>query len=176
MLSHNNIMANAVNMHPLAHVQDTSRYAHIAPMFHVADNAMTFLVTANGAPTISCLGSSRWRPCAWWSRARITHLLIVPTMVNMMVNHPDVMNHDLSCGTGCCSAPRRCRTPCCIMRAAGIMPGTRLVHLYGQVGGRRADPPGSIHGIACSKAQTPAVPQMRPGRGGLGCEVRVTRR
>jgi long-chain acyl-CoA synthetase len=44
MLSHNNITANVYNTFPGALVDEDSRYIHAAPMFHLADNAMTFLV------------------------------------------------------------------------------------------------------------------------------------
>ena len=45
MLSHNNIMSNALNIYPGTQADEDTRYAHAAPMFHLADNAMTYLVT-----------------------------------------------------------------------------------------------------------------------------------
>ena len=55
MLSHANILANAQNIQP----SDPDRQPHpvhpAAPMFHLADGAMTFLVTAyRRQPLPSC--------------------------------------------------------------------------------------------------------------------------
>ena len=45
MLSHNNIMSNALNIFPSTQADEDTRYVHAAPMFHLADNAMTYLLT-----------------------------------------------------------------------------------------------------------------------------------
>ena len=45
MLSHNNIMSNALNIFPSTLANEDTRYVHAPPMFHLADNAMTYLVT-----------------------------------------------------------------------------------------------------------------------------------
>jgi long-chain acyl-CoA synthetase len=58
-------------------------------------------------------------------------LLIVPTMINMMVNHPDVMKHDLSSVQrllfGASPMPEAV-----LRRASEVMPEVKFCHLYGQ--------------------------------------------
>ena len=170
MLSHNNIMANALNFQPATQIDGATRYGHIAPMFHLADNAMTFLVTGNGGMHYFL---PRFEPAATLrlvETCRITHLLIVPTMVNMMVNHPDVLKHDLS------SVERllfgASPMPDAVMRrAAEIMPGTKLVHVYGQ--SEAAPVITALDPRYCVFDGPLAGRSKSAGHGVLDCEVRI---
>ena len=170
MLSHDNILANALNLYPFAQVDDMTRYGHVAPMFHLADNAMTYMVTGFGGTHYFL---PRFEPLAMMrlvAEARITHLLIVPTMINMTVNHPDVAKHDLS------SVERllfgASPMPDAVMRRmAEVMPGTKLVHLYGQ---SEASP--LVTGLDpryCVFEGPYAGRSKSAGRGALDCEVRI---
>ena len=48
MLSHRNIVANALNTAEALAGDENTVYLHAAPMFHAADNAVNFVVTAVG--------------------------------------------------------------------------------------------------------------------------------
>ena len=48
MLSHDNLISNAMNAIPLVGYDRTSRYLHAAPMFHLADGMATFAMTMVG--------------------------------------------------------------------------------------------------------------------------------
>jgi len=131
MLSHNNIMSNALNIFPSTLANEDTRYVHAAPMFHLADNAMTYLVTGFRGTHYFM---PRYEPLALMrliEQYRINLLLIVPTMINMLVNHPDVDKHDLSSVErllfGASPMPEAV-----IRRAAEVMPGVKFCHLYGQ--------------------------------------------
>jgi long-chain acyl-CoA synthetase len=131
MLSHNNIMSNALNIFPSTQADEDTRYAHAAPMFHLADNAMTYLVTGFRGTHYFL---PRYEPVALMKlieQYKITLLLIVPTMINMLVNHPDVGNHDLSSMErllfGASPMPEAV-----LRRAAEVMPDVKFCHLYGQ--------------------------------------------
>jgi long-chain acyl-CoA synthetase len=131
MLSHNNIMSNALNIFPSTQADEDTKYVHAAPMFHLADNAMTYLVTGFCG---SHYFLPRYEPVALMrlvEEYRITLLLIVPTMINMLVNHPEVTNHDLSSVErllfGASPMPEAV-----IRRASEVMPGVKFCHLYGQ--------------------------------------------
>ncbi|HEX3989734.1 MAG TPA: AMP-binding protein, partial [Acetobacteraceae bacterium] len=131
MLSHNNIMSNALNIFPSTLANEDTRYVHAAPMFHLADNAMTYLVTGFRGTHYFM---PRYEPLTLMrviEQYRITLLLIVPTMINMLVNHPDVAKHDLSSMErllfGASPMPEAV-----IRRAAEVMPGVQFCHLYGQ--------------------------------------------
>ena len=96
MLTHKNLMTNHLQIlatcpfpHPLNHL-------HVAPMFHLADGVFVFMVTLLGGchtilPTfdpITVLETIQ--------RERITHIMLVPTMITMMVQIPTIQNYNLS--------------------------------------------------------------------------------
>jgi long-chain acyl-CoA synthetase len=170
MLSHANILANAQNTSPGADVWMGSRYIHAAPMFHLADGAMTFLVTAYGGTHFFL---PRFDPAAMLrmiAADRITHALIVPTMINMLVHHPDVTRVDVSSLRrvlyGASPMPEAV-----IRRALEVMPGVQFIQAYGQ---SEASPvmtllPSEYHCFegACSGRIRSA------GHAVLGCEIRI---
>jgi long-chain acyl-CoA synthetase len=131
MLSHDNIVANALASYPGALVDDETRYIHAAPMFHIADNAMTFMVTGFGGTHYFL---PRFDPAAMVraiAEHHITHSLVVPTMINMVVNYPDVESFNLSSLRslvyGGSPMPEAV-----IERTRKMLPSARLTQLYGQ--------------------------------------------
>jgi long-chain acyl-CoA synthetase len=97
MLSHANLVANAKHVLIALPSTDGERYLHAAPMFHLADGSSTLSLTWTGSCHVML---PAFDPGAWLetvSRERVTRTLLVPTMVNMVVNHPDVDRYDLSC-------------------------------------------------------------------------------
>ena len=97
MLSHDNLVSNALNTIPLVGYDRDSIYLHAAPMFHLADGMATFAITMLGGThamiprfdATSCLQTMQ--------RHRVTNVTLVPTMVTAFVNHPDAKKYDLSC-------------------------------------------------------------------------------
>ncbi len=170
MLSHNNIMANALNIHPATQANEDTVYVHAAPMFHLADNAMTFVVTGYGGTHYFL---PRFEPVALMQAVqthRATLLLIVPTMVNMMVFHPDVSNYDLSSVRrllfGASPMPEAV-----FRRATEVMPSTEFVHLYGQ---SESSPLLTILDPRYNIFDGPYSGKVKSaGRSALGVEIRV---
>lgn len=131
MLSHNNILSNAHNISIAAPFRQQTCYIHAAPMFHMADGAMTFIVTANGGKHVFL---PRFDPAAFLRMVeehRVTTALIVPTMINMLVHHPDVLTRDVSSFEdllyGASPMPEAV-----IRRAIEVMPKVRFTQAYGQ--------------------------------------------
>jgi long-chain acyl-CoA synthetase len=170
MLSHYNIMSNALNIHPGTQANEDSRFVHAAPMFHLADNAMTYLVTGFGGthyflPRYDPLGLMKMI-----EQYRVTVLLIVPTMINMLVHHPEVRNHDLSSLErllfGASPMPEAV-----LRRAVDVLPGTKFVQAYGQ---SEASPVmtlldhrySTFDGVHAGRAKS-------AGRAVLDCEIRI---
>ena len=80
-------------------------------MFHLADGMATFAITMLAGthvmiPRFDAVALPR-RDCSG-TRHNVT---LVPTMVAMLVNHPDAKKYDLTACGRSSSAPRRCRTP-----------------------------------------------------------------
>ena len=96
MLSHDNLMANSMMHIPNLGLHDAAVHLHVSPMFHVAGGARLFSVTAAGA-THAVLES--FDPEAFLSaieRFRVTVTVVVPTVLNRLVDHPDLGRYDLS--------------------------------------------------------------------------------
>jgi long-chain acyl-CoA synthetase len=170
MLSHNNIMSNALNIFPGTQADEDTRYAHVAPMFHLADNAMTYLITGFGGTHYFL---PRFEPVALMkliAEHRISHLLIVPTMINMLVNHPEVAQHDLSSMErllfGASPMPEAV-----LRQALRVMPGTKFVQAYGQ---SEASPLMTLLDHRYNTFDGPNAGRAKSaGRASLGCEVRI---
>ena len=131
MLSHDNIVGNALNMLAELPAGPTSCFIHAAPMFHIADGAMTFLMTAQGG-THRFL--PRFDPIAFMhivATEGVTHSLIVPTMINMLVHHPDLAAYDMSSLEwllfGASPMPEAV-----LRRAFAVLPRAKLMQAYGQ--------------------------------------------
>ena len=131
MLSHNNILSNAHNMSTAAPFGQQTCYIHAAPMFHLADGAMTFIVTANGGRHVFL---PRFDPAAFLrivEEQGVTAALLVPTMINMLVHHPEVTQRNISSLEdllyGASPMPEAV-----IMRAMEVMPKVRFTQAYGQ--------------------------------------------
>ena len=170
MLSHNNIWANALNIHPATAANEDSRYIHAAPMFHLADNAMTFVATGYCGTHYFM---PRYDPVVLMktiAEHRITVILIVPTMINMMVNHPDAPKYDLSSLRrllfGASPMPEAV-----LRKAVSLMPSVEFVHLYGQ---SEASPLLTILDPRYCTFDGPYAGRAKSvGRSGLGIEIRI---
>jgi long-chain acyl-CoA synthetase len=170
MLSHTNILANAQNLEPGAEVSTSAAYIHAAPMFHLADGAMTFLVTAYGGTHAFM---PRFDPGALLLAIevqRITHLLIVPTMVNMLVHHRDAEKCDLSSVQkvlyGASPMPEAV-----VRRALKLLPRARFTQAYGQ---SEASPVMTLLPHTYHTFEGPDAGRIKSaGRAVIGCELRI---
>jgi long-chain acyl-CoA synthetase len=95
MLTHTNIVANAYNIALGVAYGPRDVYLHAAPMFHLADCANTFAVTLTGAAHafIPSFDPKRWAEAV--ETYRVTAALLVPTMINAVVNCPGLEQCDL---------------------------------------------------------------------------------
>lgn len=101
---------------------------------------------------------------------KITHLLLVPTMITMMVHHPEVGKHDLSSVErllfGASPMPEAV-----LHRASEIMPATQFVHLYGQ---SEASPVLTMLDPRYTCFEGPYAGRVKSaGRAVLDCSIRI---
>jgi len=96
MQSHQAIWASAVGALPAFSMNRDDIYLHVAPMFHMAD-------FAGGMAATLCAGSNVILPSfdpeqvlATISTEQVTHLLLVPAMIKMVLNHPHAASSDVS--------------------------------------------------------------------------------
>src|SRR5207244_4749975 len=96
VLTHAGITANAMNMIAELGFDASTVYMHAGPMFHLADSAATFGVTLGTGTHVFV---PRYDPVAALEtieQHRVTHSVLVPTMINMLVNAPEIADTDVS--------------------------------------------------------------------------------
>src|ERR1700757_1399097 len=96
MQSHANLLANAKHMLLANPLVPTDRFIHAAPMFHAADAATTFALTFVGGAHVCIRGYEPELFGRVVEAEKVTVALIVPTMINMLLNHPATPTRDLS--------------------------------------------------------------------------------
>lgn len=131
MLSHTNFAVNALQTLSLHDFKRADRFLHVAPMFHIAD-AILCMMSATVA------GSNYFKPgfeplstLAAIEEYKIQRILLVPTMINMTVNHPDIGTFDLtslkSVLYGASPMPESV-----IKKTINVLPDAELSQAYGQ--------------------------------------------
>lgn len=96
MLTHNNLLSNALNMIPASGLNEEVVYLHAAPMFHLADCASTFAITLVGGCHSFIPKFDPEDTLKAIVNDQVTNCLLVPTMINMLINFPGLGNYDLS--------------------------------------------------------------------------------
>jgi long-chain acyl-CoA synthetase len=96
MLSHGNLLANARhNLVATGHRRD-DRFLHIPPMFHVAGTSNLFAATWVGSTQVILPRFDAEAVAETIERERITHAVLVPTMLDMLLRVLDERPADLS--------------------------------------------------------------------------------
>ena len=96
MLSHGNLLANAQhNLIATGH-RAGQRWLHVCPMFHVAGTANVFACTWVGAEQVVLPRFDAAAVLRTIEREEITHTVLVPTMLQMLLDAPGASEADLS--------------------------------------------------------------------------------
>jgi len=131
MLSHTNMCSSALSVYSDELVCEGGTYLHVAPMFHLADMGFSQAQWL-GAASHSILASFEPRSVLdTLARDRVTSVLLVPTMIQMLVDHPAIDEpRDLSALTTIIygSSPI---SEALIERVMAILPGVSFVQGYG---------------------------------------------
>ncbi len=131
MLSHRNLVINTLQSLALLDCQEGDRILHVAPMFHIAD-AIVCLTSAATA------GTNFFQPSfvptatiAGIQANSIQRMLLVPTMINMLVNAPDTAHYQLGSLRSVMYGASPMPEPV-IRKAMEVLPTTRFFQAYGQ--------------------------------------------
>ena len=170
MLSHRNLVSNSYHIIPSMFYRPGMRYLHAPPMFHIADGLAVFGVTMVGGSHIFISGFTPDACLNAIEQYRVTDTLLVPTMMNMLVNHPDVENRDLSSLEsivyGASPMPEAV-----VRRALDVIPGVKFTHAYGQT---ECAPLSTCNGPEAHVLEGPKAGLFKSaGRSVLGVEVRI---
>jgi len=88
MLSHSALWSSAMGCLPAFDMDHTSNYLHVAPMFHMADFAGSMAATLLGAQHYVLQSFEPGLVLRTFKEQDISHSLLVPAMIKMLLNHP----------------------------------------------------------------------------------------
>jgi len=94
MLSHRNVYTHALGTIAEIHLTDRDVWAHAAPLFHLADAWATWAITWVGGTHVLIKDFVPKSVLETMEKERVTLTNLIPTMLNLMVNHPDVGKYD----------------------------------------------------------------------------------
>ena len=130
MVTHANILANINHFNYWMRYTEGGVYLHAAPIFHIADFPAMFSAPAFGACQVTIPKFDLQSFCEIVERERVSHTILVPTMINMLTQFRDVKKYDLSslAVLGYGGSPI---APELIERTRELLPQVKLVQVYG---------------------------------------------
>jgi acyl-CoA synthetase (AMP-forming)/AMP-acid ligase II len=130
MLSHQNILADVNNGNYWLPYKEGGVFLHAAPMFHIADFPLIFAAPAFGACQVTISKFTPQSFCEIVQRERITRTVLVPTMINLVTQFPDIGKYDLTSleELGYGGSPM---APELVRRTREFLPGAKLIQVYG---------------------------------------------
>jgi fatty-acyl-CoA synthase len=96
MLTHKNVKNHALGTIADLHLTDSDHWFHVAPLFHLADAWATFAITWAGGKHVIIPSFEPLSVLRTIQEEKITLTNLIPTMLNMMVNHPEAGEFDYS--------------------------------------------------------------------------------
>ncbi len=96
MLTHRNVAYHALGTIAELKLTDEDRWIHVAPMFHLADAWATWAITWVGGTHIMVPEFDARKVMALMEKERVTLTNMIPTMLNLMVNDPEIKAYDFS--------------------------------------------------------------------------------
>src|SRR5258708_2294917 len=130
VVTHANILANVEHFDYWMPHKDGAVHLHAAPLFHIADFPVMFAAPAFGAAQVTIPRFTPQDFCQTVEHARASHTVLVPTMINLLTQFPELEKYDLAsleeiAYGGWPLAPEL------ICRTREVLPGIRLVQGYG---------------------------------------------
>ena len=130
MVTHANILANINHLNYWMRYTEGGVYLHAAPIFHIADFPAMFAAPAFGASQVTIPKFNPQSFCETVERERVSHTILVPTMINILTQFREIGKYDLSslAVLGYGGSPI---APELIERTRRLIPQVKLVQVYG---------------------------------------------
>ena len=96
MLSQRAVVSNAEHAIMTGGFNEHDTWLHVAPMFHLADAWACYAVTMMGGTHIFIPGFTPQGTLEAMQQHRVTKTILVPTMINFLINFPDTAKYDVS--------------------------------------------------------------------------------
>ncbi len=170
MLSHGNLMVNALNALGEGLFSGAAIYLHAAPMFHLANGAAMFSLLLSGGANVIVQGFTPEGVMAAVQNERVSDVLLVPTMIQMLVDHPALSAYDVSSLKNIVYGASPI-SEALLDRATAALPNAQFTQAYGMT---ELSPIATLlhwqEHIGDGRARGR---HRAAGRAALGCEVRV---
>jgi acyl-CoA synthetase (AMP-forming)/AMP-acid ligase II len=129
-VTHANILANVHHFNYWMRYQEGGVFLHAAPMFHIADFPALFAAPAFGACQTALPSFSPAAFCEAVENERVNYTVLVPTMINLLTQLPDVKTFDLS-SVHVLAYGGSPMAPELISHTRELLPNAKLVQVYG---------------------------------------------
>jgi len=97
MLSHHNMLFNAMQGLGVQNYSGDETYLHAAPMFHAADAYNAVCMCMLGARNVFTPGFDPKTTLDLIVQENVSRILLVPTMVGMLMTYPELNKYDITC-------------------------------------------------------------------------------
>jgi len=164
MLTHSNVLADIHNLNYWMSYREAGVFLHASPIFHIADFPAIFAAPAFGACQVTLPRFSEQHFCETVASERISHTVLVPTMINLLTQFAELRRYELKsleviAYGGSPIAPEIVR------RFQKILPDVKLIQIYG------LSETGFLTGLRDEEHTADRL--LSCGRPCLGVEVRV---
>src|SRR6266487_643941 len=129
-IRHANILENVYHTNFWFPLEEGAVHLHAAPIFHIADFPFMFAAPAFGATQVTIPKFNPKSFCETVERERVSHTVLVPTMINLLTQSPDVREYDLS-SLEVLAYGGSPMTPELIHRTRTLLPDVKLIQVYG---------------------------------------------
>lgn len=130
MVTHANVLADVQNFNFWMRYTEAGVYLHAAPIFHIADFPCMFAAPVFGACQVTIPKFDPRGFCETVDRERVSHTVLVPTMINLLTQFPEVKKYDLS-SLQVLAYGGSPMAPDLIRRTRELLPQVKLVQAYG---------------------------------------------
>lgn len=168
MLSHGNLCSSGLAMHSERVASIGGTYLHAAPMFHLADIGISLPHWIEGNTHSIVPAFSPEAVLDVLARDRVTDVLLVPTMIQMLADHPAMQApRDLSALRSIIYGASPI-SEAVLMRAMAALPGVSFMQAYGMT---ELSPLATLNPAEC---HVPGGAKLRSaGRASFCTEVRI---
>jgi long-chain acyl-CoA synthetase len=130
MVTHANILANVHHFNYWMRYREGGVFLHAAPMFHIADFPAMFAAPAFGACQAALPSFSPAGFCEKVSTERVNYTVLVPTMINLLTQLPEIKELDLS-SLAVLAYGGSPMAPELVLKSREVLPNAELVQVYG---------------------------------------------
>ena len=168
VLSHANLATSALGCAATGFwATPGGRFLHSAPMFHLADLCLWAAHSLGGSTHVIVPGFDPERVLQAVESHRVTDLFLVPTMIQMLIDHPRFGEHDLSSLRRFCYGASPI-SPQVLDRTLRLLPEVELAQAYGMT---ELSPVATLLGPDEHRGDTPQ--RYSAGRAAPHSEIRV---